>query len=104
MKSASMIGLCLLAMSALSAIVLGGCMESELASAWPEREISIDGKAPEWAGREAYYSETDGFKVGFFNDADYLYIYLATWNRQKQTQILMHGLTVRIDATGRNKK
>ena len=79
-------------------------MESKLASAWPDREISIDGKAPEWAGREAYYSEDDGFKIGFFNDADYLYVYLATWNRQKQAQILMNGLTVWIDATGRKKQ
>ncbi|MFA4947363.1 MAG: hypothetical protein WC674_02505 [Candidatus Krumholzibacteriia bacterium] len=104
MKSASVIGFCLLATSALSAIMLNGCLESKLASAWPEREISIDGKAPEWAGREAYYSEADGFKIGFFNDADYLYVYLATWNRQNQAQILMNGLTVWIDATGRNKQ
>ena len=84
--------------------MLGGCMESKLASAWHEREISIDGKAPEWAGREAYYSEADGFKIGFFNDADYLYVYLATWNRQRQAQILMNGLIVWIDATGQKKQ
>ncbi len=104
MKRPPAIGSCFLATLALSAVALGGCMESKLASAWPEREISIDGKAPEWAGREAYYSESDGFKIGFFNDASYLYIYMATWNRQKQAQILMNGLTVWIDATGRNKQ
>ena len=104
MKSAPVIGSCILAASTLSALALGGCMESKLASAWPEREISIDGKAPEWAGREAYYSESDGFKIGFFNDANYLYLYMATWNRQKQAQILMNGLTVWIDATGGKKR
>ena len=104
MKSAPMIGLCLFATSTLCVIMLGGCMESKLASAWPERGISIDGKAPEWAGREAYYSKAGGFKIGFFNDADYLYVYLATWNRQNQAQILMNGLTVWIDATGQKKQ
>jgi hypothetical protein len=104
MKSVPVIGSYILAVSVLSAIVLGGCMESELASAWPDRAISIDGKAPEWAGREAYYSENDGFKIGFFNDASYLYIYMATWNRENQAQILMNGLTVWIDATGRNRQ
>jgi hypothetical protein len=104
MKCAPVIKSFILAASALCMIMLDGCLESKLASAWPEGEISIDGKAPEWAGREAYYSEDDGFKIGFFNDADYLYIFMATWNRQTQAQILMNGLTVWIDATGRNKQ
>lgn len=104
MKRAPVIGSSFLIASALCGIILSGCMESKLASAWPEREISIDGKASEWAGREAYYSEDEGFKVGFANDAKYLYVYLATWNRQKQMQILMNGLTVWIDATGHDKE
>jgi hypothetical protein len=104
MKRPPRVDFCLLATSVLSAVALAGCLESRLASAWPEREISIDGKAPEWAGREAYYSESDGFKIGFFNDANYLYIYMATWNRQKQSQILMNGMTVWIDATGRKRQ
>jgi len=90
--------------AALSAIVLGACMETELASSWPEQEIAIDARAPEWAGREAYYNEEEGLKIGFFNDARYLYVYLATWHRQDQTQILMNGLTVWIDATGGKKE
>lgn len=89
---------------ALSAIVLGACMETELASSWPDREITIDARAPEWAGREAYYNEEEGLKIGFFNDARYLYVYLATWHRQDQTQILMNGLTVWIDATAGKKE
>ncbi len=93
-----------LAMTAASAFILTGCLEDKLESAWPDREISIDGKAPEWAGREAYYSEQEAFKVGFFNDADYLYVYLATWSRQKQMQILANGLTVWIDGSGKNRQ
>jgi hypothetical protein len=88
----------------LSAIVLGACMETQLVSSWPEQDIAIDARAPEWAGREAYYDEKEGLKIGFFNDARYLYVYLATWHRQDQTQILMNGLTVWIDATGGKKE
>jgi hypothetical protein len=104
MKSARMFEHLLLSASALAAVILGGCMESKLASTWPGEPVLIDGKAPEWAGREAYYSENDGFKVGFFNNDRYLYVYLATWNRQKQGQILRNGLTVWIDAAGGKKE
>ncbi len=93
-----------LAMTVASAFMLTGCLEDKLESAWSDREISIDGKAPEWAGREAHYSEQEAFKVGFFNDADYLYVYLATWSRQKQMQILTNGLTVWIDGTGAKRQ
>lgn len=104
MHGARVVGSCLFVPAILSAIISAGCLEDKLASEWIDRGISIDGKAPEWAGREAYYSETECFKVGFFNDADYLYIYLATWRRQTQSQILMNGLTVWIDATGGKKQ
>ena len=97
-----------LAAGAASAIgmtlVLCGCMQPELTSTWLDREITIDGKAPEWAGREAYYSEDEGLKVGFSNDDRYLYVYFSTWHRRKQLQILMNGLTIWIDAQGGKKE
>jgi hypothetical protein len=82
------------------AVILCGCMQPELASNWLDREITIDGKAPEWAGREAYYDENEGLKAGFFNDERYLYVYFSTWHRHTQMQILMNGLTIWIDANG----
>jgi len=85
-------------------LVLCGCMQPELASNWLDRKITIDGKAPEWAGREAYYNENEGLKVGFSNDERYLYIYFSTWHRQTQMQILMNGLTIWIDANGGKKE
>jgi hypothetical protein len=84
--------------------MLVGCLEDHLQSAWPDREISIDGKNSEWAGREAHYSEQEAFKIGFYNDEHYLYVYLATWSRQKQMQILTNGLTVWIDRTGKKQQ
>ncbi|HEY5133996.1 MAG TPA: hypothetical protein VII85_09960 [Candidatus Krumholzibacteriaceae bacterium] len=82
------------------AAVSGGCKESQLESSWLDRVITIDGKAPEWAGREAYFGESEGLKIGFSNDEHYLYVYLSTWNQRTQMQILMNGLTVWFDATG----
>jgi hypothetical protein len=75
-------------------------MESNLESSWLDRVITIDGKAPEWAGREAFFDETNGLKIGFSNDGRYLYVYVSTWNQRMQRQILMNGLTVWFDATG----
>jgi hypothetical protein len=89
-----------MAAAVLAVAVSGGCMESKLESGWLDRVITIDGKAPEWAGREAYFDETNGLKIGFSNDAHYLYVYMSTWNQRTQRQILMNGLTVWFDATG----
>jgi hypothetical protein len=86
------------------ALVPCGCMQTELASDRLGREITIDGKAPEWAGREAYYNEDEGLKIGFSNDDRYLYVYFSTWHRRTQMQILMNGLTVWIDANGGKKE
>lgn len=85
-------------------LVLGGCMEPKLESAWLDRHIAIDGKAPEWAGREAYYDDREGLKAGFFNDTEHLYVYLSTWHRETQMQILTNGLTIWIDSGGGTKQ
>jgi len=88
----------------LAAIAPASCRASKLESKWLDRPITIDGKAPEWAGQEAYYDEKKGLKIGFFNDARYLYVYLSTWHRETQRQILMNGLTVWFDAKGKKKE
>ncbi len=69
-----------------------------------DRAIAIDGEAPEWAGSEAHYDESDGYKLGFFNDDEYLYVYFATWNLSTQRRILMNGLTVWFDGSGKKKQ
>jgi hypothetical protein len=86
------------------AVALYGCAGPELPSNWLDREITIDGKNPEWAGAEAYYSEEQGIKIGFFNDERYLYVYLASWHRQDEMQILRNGLTVWFDPAGGKKQ
>ncbi len=69
-----------------------------------DRAITIDGEATEWAGREARYDEEDGYKLGFFNDEEYLYVYFATWNLSTQQRVLTSGLTVWLDGGGKKKK
>jgi hypothetical protein len=69
-----------------------------------DRAIAIDGEAPEWAGSEAHYDESDGYKLGFFNDDEYLYVYFATWNLSTQRRILMNGFTVWFDGSGKKNK
>jgi len=91
---------CLSAAAVFLAVVLFGCAEPDLESNWLDREITIDGKNPEWAGAEAYYSEEQGIKIGFFNDEHDLYVYLAMWHRQDRMQVLMNGLTVWFDEAG----
>ena len=88
------------AAAVLLALMLCGCMEQKLASTRLDRAITIDGKNPEWAGAEAYYDEEQGIKIGLSNDDQYLYVYLATWHRQLQRQILMNGLTIWFDSAG----
>jgi hypothetical protein len=90
--------------AALVALAPAGCMESKVESKWLDRAITIDGKAPEWAGQEAYYDEDQGLKIGFFNDPRYLYIYISTWHQDTQRQILMNGFTVWFDAKGGKKE
>ena len=69
-----------------------------------DRAIAIDGEATEWAGSEAHYDESDGYKLGFFNDDEYLYVYFATWNLSTQRRILMNGFTVWFDGDGKKQK
>ena len=90
--------------AAVLAVALYGCMQQELASRWPDREITIDGKNPEWAGAEAYYDEDQGIKIGLSNDDRYLYVYLATWHRQLEMQILTSGFTIWFDPKGGTEK
>jgi hypothetical protein len=105
MRTARFVGhLAIAAAAAAAAIAPAGCMQQKLESKWLDRTITIDGKAPEWAGQEAYFDEGHGLKVGFFNDARYLYVYLSTWHRRTEMQALAAGLTVWIDASGGTKR
>ncbi len=81
-----------------------GCMEPTFESRRPDRAVEIDGTAPEWAGAEAYYNEADAYKLGFFNDDEYLYVYFATWNLSTQRIMMTNGFTIWFDGNGKKNK
>lgn len=77
-----------------------GCGGEEFESRWHDREIVIDGDASEWRGTEQYSNDDKGIRFAVFNDGEYLYMCLSTWNAKTQQQILIRGLTVWFDAKG----
>jgi hypothetical protein len=73
----------------------------QIPGAWRDRDVRIDGNNDEWQGRTTYLEESH-LSVGLMNDADYLYVAVSTSEPGRRLQ-LMAGLTLWIDATGRQK-
>lgn len=78
-------------------------MEQNLRSQKLDRTIDIDGKGTEWAGAEAYYDAKEGYKIGFFNDEEYLYLYIATWNKSTRRSIIENGLRLKFEGQKQGK-
>jgi hypothetical protein len=74
-----------------------------LNSIWTKSEIVVDGKESEWSGK-IYYLEDQKIGVGLQNDTSNLYILVKTTDRSRQLQIMRTGLTIWLDATGKDKK
>lgn len=75
---------------------LAACEEEDVKthSAKRDRQILIDGKDPEWQGVMQYYDEKSRTVVSFLYDEKYLFMRLASNDRNIQRQILVQGLTV----------
>lgn len=75
---------------------LTACEEEDVKtlSSQRDREILIDGKDPEWQGVMQYYDEKSRTVVSFLYDEKYLFMRLASNDRNIQRQILVQGLTV----------
>lgn len=87
----------------LPALALSGCKKMELSSAYPDREITVDGDYSDWQGALTYL-EKKNISVGLLNDDKYLYVCLATNDRKLQMQMLRMGFTLWFDAAGGSKK
>jgi len=84
--------------------VLSGCGSTrELAGGWTDSEITIDGKSGDWIGATTYDKDQD-VSIGIRNDEEFAYVCLITTNRMTQRQIMVNGLTVWFDPTGRKEK
>lgn len=86
------------------ALTIAGCGGEEIESRWRDREITIDGDASEWRGTEQYSDDDKGVRFAIFNDGEFLYLCLTTWNSKTQQQILVRGLTVWFDGQGGDDK
>jgi hypothetical protein len=74
----------------------------KLQSAWRTADIKIDGKNDDWQGG-ASYLEDQRISVGLLNDAEFLYVSVATSDVDRRSQ-LAAGLTLWLDATGKKKR
>jgi hypothetical protein len=74
-----------------------------LNSIWTKSEIMVDGKESEWSGK-IYYLENQKIGIGLQNDTSNLYILVKATDWSRQMQIMRTGLTIWLDATGKNKK
>jgi len=72
-------------------------------SLWTKSEMVIDGKESEWSG-SIYYLEDQKIGLGLQNDTSNLYILIKATDRFRQLQIMRTGLTIWIDAAGKDKK
>jgi hypothetical protein len=95
--------LCLVAGLLVAASCLLGCGGQELVSTWCESEVTVDGLDTEWEGAMAYLDDP-GVAIGLLNDAEYLYLCLATVDSRVVRQVVGSGLTVWFDPQGGKKE
>jgi len=93
-------------LAALALLGLAACASVktfEIDSPTPARQVIIDGRADDWAGR-LFIIKGAKVSLGFLNGPDSLYVCLRTDDPGLRRQILRSGLTVWFDpAGGRNK-
>lgn len=81
---------------------LVGCGTTlHLPSHWPEKQIVVDGKNSEW--ERTYLIADNKLVVSFVNDSSFMYLLLATNDRQLAMS-MVRGLTVWIDSKGGDDK
>ncbi len=95
----------MLALLALCAIAAAGAYAAtaDRASAWRDRDITIDGSDEDWRGQEQPVNK-QRFSLGIMNDGEWLYLCLLTKDAGMRTQIGTAGLVVWLDLEGGKKK
>jgi len=72
-------------------------------SAWRAADVVLDGLSNDWTGRLVPLGETP-LVVGVRNDASFLYVCLRTSDETAKRQILAVGLSVLLDASGKEDR
>ncbi len=86
------------------ASIVGGFTSScgsslKVNSKWRGQEIAVDGVDEEWQGGLTYVEKKE-VTLGFFNDADYLYVSLRSSDRDIQRQVMSTGFYIWFDNDG----
>jgi uncharacterized membrane protein YgcG len=84
-------------------VFLAGCGSMELASRWSEQKPVLDGNTAEWADKSITI-ENKKLTLGLMNDSTFVYLMLATNDRQYSRMLMARGLTVWFDASGGREK
>ncbi len=87
----------------LFVIPFSSCNRPEIQSGPKDREIKVDGDSSDWRGT-LQEAEDAGFSWGLMNDGEYLYIAVTTIDRSVERQIMLSGLYLWFDETGKESK
>ncbi len=92
-----------LALIVLSLTAAGGCKSEQLSSDWADTAITIDGAYADWTGRNMEYFDDAQVGVAVRNDAEYLYVMVATRQDRAIRLLKRAGLRVWLDSSGKKK-
>jgi hypothetical protein len=70
-------------------------------SSWQSKQITVDGKIPEWSNPLRFYDQETGISYCISNDHYNLYLVCSISNEFMQTKILRSGLEFGIDTLGK---
>lgn len=80
-----------------------GCGKFRLQSRWLDRDIVIDGDNSEWQDVKTYFKEKK-VALAVFNDSNFLYLQLVSWDKNFRRRVLESGFTVWFDTKGGSSK
>ncbi len=82
---------------------LQACTSTRYVSQAANTDMRIDGHPDEWAGRFEIPKGED-FAMGISHDKNYLYVAINSMDRTFERQLAMRGLTIWVDARGKERE
>jgi hypothetical protein len=84
--------------------LIEGCSSRTYVNSVATKKEMIDGDAEEWLGRMTTTDKVSGLQVAVSNDNENLYLCIQSTKEQINSKILLGGLELWIDPTGKGKK
>lgn len=79
---------------------IADCAAVRVAGRWREQPVTVDGNDREWQGAPQYYDDDRQFVIRVSNDAQAVYLCVATSDSILQRQLRMAGMTIWLDPEG----